>query len=653
MKIRNKFCQHWSEDVFNKNISNINKDIFIGEIYQEYDSTIVFRKTDLELRTDLRAHDYINVLSVLRSIKINHRAMSSAPGILVGLGLLGTFLGLTLGVRQFDDSTTEAIKNSISSLLDGMGTAFMTSLLGMFLSTVYIISEKYWLNRLNRTVDRICDYLDKRYFISQPEKYALIYERQNIQFEEIFTTKDENGNVITSANLLRDIYEENRKQTKALAGFTEELFFEVANNAMNESLQPLVKEVKNVTDTLSQKLEEFAEKVQSPGEDLADGIVKELKESITTLLTELKQSVSSIAGDKIDELNNEMQVATAALAKFPDRMESMMNTLSDHFGNINHLVDKLVKDSSSLNEGNVNQMQAQMENVTKMMTTTTSQIEQLIGDMSAKSIDANQSIIQQMQEQVNYSTTNMSNLTNTIQEVMCKLNKQTEDASTNILRSQELVQERSGKVVNEFSANLSSIVQEAVSKLSIQSEGIAMNMMLSQEQSQAASDKTLASLASTVSGLDELIGNIKNTINQFTNLQAETTQTTSHLNELSRNALSSTVTLREAQSNFANEVKNNSLMSLESIKGLESALIEAKGLPQEYVHKFGTIKDALTSIFESLNTGLNQYSTTVKSNTQDFLEIYSKSLTESVSALSGAIEELSSVVEDLQEVNKN
>lgn len=603
-----RFNSRWCKRKFGENISDIDNDRYIGEIYQNYSSTIIFLNADSELRTDIKAHDFINVSSVLRSIKINHRAMSSAPGILVGLGLLGTFLGLTLGVQQFDSSTTESIQNSISALLGGMGTAFFTSLIGMGLSTIYIVAEKTILNKFNRRIDRICDYLDKKYFISQPEKYALIYERQNKHFAEIFTTKDDNGNVITSANLLRDIYEENRKQTKALAGFTEELFFEITNNAMNESLQPLVKEVKNVTDTLSQKLEEFAEKVQSPGENLADGIVKELKESITTLLTELKQSVSSIAGDKIDELNNEMQSATAALATFPERMESMMNTLSDHFGNINHLVDKLVKDSSSVNEGNINQMQAQIENVTKIMTNTTSQIEQLIGDMSAKSLDTNNSIIQQMKEQVNYSTTNMNNLTNNIQEVMAKLSNQSED--------------------------------------------IVMNMMVSQEQNQAVSDKTLASFASTVSGLEDLINNIKNTIGQFANLQTETNQAASHLSELSRNALSSTVTLREAQSNFISEVKDNSIKSLESIQGLESALSEAKGLPQEYILKFGTIKDALSSIFDSINSGLNQYSTTVKNNTQEFLEMYSKSLTDSVTTLSGAIDELSSIVEDLQEVNK-
>ncbi|MFR9607691.1 MAG: MotA/TolQ/ExbB proton channel family protein [Rikenellaceae bacterium] len=650
--IQRKFNTRWSRNKFDKNIPNIESDKYISVIYNEYKSTIIFPNVSNEMKSDLRADEFLNITTVLRAIDVNHRAMSSAAGVLVGLGLLGTFLGLTLGVQQFDSSTTESIQNSISALLGGMGTAFITSLVGMFLSTTYIVTEKLILNKLSRQIDKICDYLDKKYFISQPEKYALIYERQNKQFAELFTTKDESGNIVTPANLLRDIYEENRKQTKALSGFTEELFIEVVNSAMSESLIPLVAEVKNVTDTLSLKLEEFAQKVQNPGEDLADGIVKELKESITTLLTELKQTVSSIAGDKIDDLNNEMQTATAALATFPERMESMMDNLSDHFSNINHLVDKLVKDASSLNEGNVNQMQTQIESVTTMMTNTTSQIEKLIEDMSTKSLDANSSIVQQMQEQVNYSTTNMNNLTNTIQEVMTKLNKQTEEANTNVVKSQALMQERSNSVIDNFTANLSTVMQEAVAKLNKQTEEISMNMMSSQEQNQSISDKTLASFASTISGFEELIMSMKNTISQFTNLQTETNKTASHLGELSRNTLSSTVTLREAQSDFISEVKDNSVRSLESIQLIESALKEAKDLPQEYVQQFGLIKNALATIFEGINNGLKQYNLTMKGSTEEVMERYSSSMTDAINKLSNAIDELGTVVEDISNIKR-
>lgn len=67
-----------------------------------------------------------------------------APGILISLGLLGTFAGLTAGLSQIagvlakEASTAETIA-ALSGILSPMGAAFQTSLLGLFLSLVVLI----------------------------------------------------------------------------------------------------------------------------------------------------------------------------------------------------------------------------------------------------------------------------------------------------------------------------------------------------------------------------------------------------------------------------------------------------------------------------------------------------------------------------------
>ena len=62
-----------------------------------------------------------------------------APGILISFGLLGTFLGLTVGLQQIGDvlgqslSPDDAMK-AVSALMAPMSTAFLTSLWGLSLS---------------------------------------------------------------------------------------------------------------------------------------------------------------------------------------------------------------------------------------------------------------------------------------------------------------------------------------------------------------------------------------------------------------------------------------------------------------------------------------------------------------------------------------
>jgi biopolymer transport protein ExbB/TolQ len=54
-----------------------------------------------------------------------------APSAVISLGIFGTFLGIFLGLINFD---TSDINSSIPSLLEGLKTAFITSLFGMFFS---------------------------------------------------------------------------------------------------------------------------------------------------------------------------------------------------------------------------------------------------------------------------------------------------------------------------------------------------------------------------------------------------------------------------------------------------------------------------------------------------------------------------------------
>ena len=67
-----------------------------------------------------------------------------APSVLISLGLLGTFAGLTVGLGQISGVLASNVSPSqamdaLSDLLRPMATAFQTSLLGLFLSMVVLI----------------------------------------------------------------------------------------------------------------------------------------------------------------------------------------------------------------------------------------------------------------------------------------------------------------------------------------------------------------------------------------------------------------------------------------------------------------------------------------------------------------------------------
>ena len=203
-----------------KSIEAIKTEKHAARIFKKYEATIVFPDKEGKMKTDEEAEVYFDLDSVLSEIRINRRLLNAGSGLLVGLGLLGTFLGLTIGVMDFDSGSTEAIQSSINELLNGMGTAFATSIVGMACSLVFIILEKtcingfalLGINGLQRNIESICSIIDKEYFISQPEKYALIYERQNQYLTSLFTSNDNtNGEELKPGNMLRELLDVSRR----------------------------------------------------------------------------------------------------------------------------------------------------------------------------------------------------------------------------------------------------------------------------------------------------------------------------------------------------------------------------------------------------------------------------------------------------------
>lgn len=58
-------------------------------------------------------------------------------GTLTGLGILGTFLGLSLGLGSFSGDDIFTISDNVGSLLSGMKVAFHTSVYGIFFSLIF------------------------------------------------------------------------------------------------------------------------------------------------------------------------------------------------------------------------------------------------------------------------------------------------------------------------------------------------------------------------------------------------------------------------------------------------------------------------------------------------------------------------------------
>lgn len=115
--------------------------------------------------------DYINEYFIDSTMKKG--MISIIPGVMTGLGILGTFIGLSFGLQNFDTGNAEAITNSIAPLMDGIKIAFHTSIYGMVFSLIFNFVYKKNLEDAYHTVDK---------FLETYHKYVLPKaENDNIQ----------------------------------------------------------------------------------------------------------------------------------------------------------------------------------------------------------------------------------------------------------------------------------------------------------------------------------------------------------------------------------------------------------------------------------------------------------------------------------------
>jgi len=201
-KIRKKIKEQKFEQT--KNLNNIWK------AYKSSFSTYAGKE-----KTSEHSDEYFNEHNVLYAC-LNFRVINNISNILIGLGILGTFVGLTYGISDSDFTTTEKIKESINNLLSGMGTAFITSIWGMGLSLLFTFIYKQGQTIVSRRIQELCFSLDSEFKIKQVDLDKVQEEKQreilNDLFDKYLVADTDEGKQLPS-NIFRKLLENSENQT--------------------------------------------------------------------------------------------------------------------------------------------------------------------------------------------------------------------------------------------------------------------------------------------------------------------------------------------------------------------------------------------------------------------------------------------------------
>lgn len=612
----------------NDNILVSLKETNIAPLADTYSKTINI-DTSKGKKSNIPASEFINDFSVCKYNKLNLQMLDTAAGTLVGLGLLGTFLGLTLGIKGFDSSNTERINESIQGLLAGMGTAFLTSLLGMTFSILFTAADKALRHRLYKDVKELTGKLDSEYYIddlvlaniNQQNIVNQLYkalkndlQQQTLEIANKLTYTNTEGQNVTIGNAIREILTENTKQSKALMSFSTDLamelnqgFDETLSRQMQQKIVPLMESVDATTKAVVEHIDKMADTVSSPATDMMQSVVDELKQSMQSLINEFSTGLSSSATSELEHLATQLGTATQAMADFPKNMENISATLQ----------------------------------------VTIEEVKHAISEISNTSANANSTAMQQMQEQITYATGAISNAITEVKEVMSGISQSSQEQSNQMVSKLADAAEKMGSFLTGTISTLSNSVQQSVKGITDDISSKQTDLIALQEDTTSQTKKLLENFNAGLERLEKMNEYVTGTMNGFKQAQGEITVSTSNLRTISSDMKLATELFNKGQNDYAARLAQLQTASQKGIDQVTEMLKNSGQLSDEYVQKFDLIKQGLGSIFSQLQSGLTEYSRTVKDTTDKYLASYTSSLTQTTGALASTIERQNEVTEML------
>lgn len=301
-------------------------------------------------------------------------------GILLGGGILFTFLGITFGLRGIDTAEADRLLDGVQELLLGMNVAFITSLAGIFLAIVWILLQSGIRGRLEQVLDEWCTEVHRHFPWAPPEELQLrtslakaternqLLQRQvgfaekqagllqtlGVDIAEAVTGRFKKSMEETLVPVIEKLHEElhtfatkqSSMQQSALDGmlteFREGLFESLEGHAgqISMSLEKSAAQIERFHSTLDSTLEQLDELSRTQTELLGSSTqaAREFKEGIEGLtdvharITEsaaFHREAASVLGELIEGVRGEAEVLTNANAELREQLAGHLDQVSD------------------------------------------------------------------------------------------------------------------------------------------------------------------------------------------------------------------------------------------------------------------------------------------------------------------------------------
>ena len=622
--------------------------------------------------------EYFNFESM--TVGINMPFWQNLGSIFTGLGILGTFFGLTVGVAGISVNVNDVdlMKVGIGNLLSSLSTAFITSIIGIVAAILYnTLVYKLYTEKIEKEIIVLNNKLNSMFTRKIAEQILCdTYqkaEEQAVQFNEFssqlaISIGDALANKLEDSELATDMKDvksslENietimandlgRIIGQAIAdNFSNK--FEATFEALNESISKLgTTGLDAVRDTIEQgtsaQIDAFSKNLSATSSVL---------EAASARLVATSSSVNSALIASINDVIGRLEQSTTQSANQLDEQRKSMVSASETMSTeINKALASLIQQASenrlemkaSHDEMNAN-IQRSFANTSESINalfskSITNTVENISNEMQKilDASDVSQHKMQATTEQIN------KDMQLSVDTAIKKLNDVLTVMATNVEVQQNRLAE-SNKATNDS-------IQTAMENMKLQVETMirAHNFNIEEAQKKIISfiNDAKSGLAENQQALEKMSGTITVLIDKaYDTAKAFDTaaEPIKGIADKMQEHTDKMIALNEAY----DEKIHNGISALaeavevnrEGYTELQDNLTEVLNHWREYNVQYGTEKEAIAEIFENINNNLKEYHDQINDSYSNSLKQYDAALGKAYAQLGSLIEELAEAIAD-------
>lgn len=582
-----------------------NSDLIKG-IWRKYQRTLISipGKDGLEKYSTVESESYFSVAAFTEGMKGG--LWSGLAGTFTGIGILGTFIGLTIGLAGVDTSSTGALSSSISGLLGGMSTAFVTSIFGIVSAIVFGVWHSQNMKRFGDAVSRFTDALDQ-VFIRKSVEEILLEELAESRAQRAAMEQLSTDMAISICDHLPDVLDQ---------------LAEKMDSAMKGNLDTMLVGLSERQDKQTEQLMQISSNTSSLVSGGFDQLGDVLKKGVGQGAEELGNSLKNLSSDIASLAEGIRDILDRSTKASSEANQKTLDALNEAISKMNETMEGIANKQTEETDKNIQRMTALME---EMKTT----MKDIFDEMAASVKEQRTEIGKIAKDSADQTKENLGAINASVKELMAEIADQMQQMQSMMDTHEKHMQETldqmrqavssSGNVVNAAGKTVEAAGKTA--KVFVEAaDDVSMKLKTAAEPLQKAAEPLQQAAASMDRGVQVLAQSI-------TKQQADAKSVAESMQKISDDYMKS-----------SQYVKN--------------ALEETRNSWTAYEARFKGVSGEMEKAFAQLDDGMQKYNEATNEGLIKKLKKFDETISTAVDTLAGVTEEVNENIEDLTDAIK-